>query len=152
LTLTLNSAIIKSMKQCPRCKEITDNFAINKSRKDGLQVHCRKCVKEANAAYYKATPEKNPARVASTRMMRQKAKVYVRDYLLTHPCVDCGETDILVLEFDHVRGKKIKAVSTMIQQGLSTKTIQSEIDKCEVRCANDHRRVTAKRGEWWKAL
>mgnify|MGYP003298335202 CR=1 FL=1 len=124
----------------------------NASKKDGLQSVCRKCVKEMNKAYYKATPEKNPARTASKQRMILAAKNYVKEYLQNHACVDCGETDMLVLEFDHVRGTKTKAISNMIQGGLSTKTIQEEIDKCEVRCANDHRRVTAQRAGWWKTL
>lgn len=140
------------MKQCPSCGETTTNFAKNKAKKDGLQSLCRICVSEINRRYYRATPEKNPARVASKERMRSEAKEYIKAYLEAHPCIDCGNSDIIVLEFDHVRGKKIRAVGNMIQQGLSIKTIQNEIDKCEVRCANCHRRVTAQRGKWYKTL
>lgn len=65
------------------------------------------------------------------------------EHLKTHPCVDCAETDIVVLEYDHIRGKKDKDVAAMLG-GSSWPTIQKEIAKCVVRCANCHRRKTAK--------
>ena len=58
---------------------------------------------------------------------------------MTHPCVDCGEDNILILEFDHVRGKKTFGVCVMGNRIFTIETIQKEIDKCEVRCANCHR-------------
>ena len=67
------------------------------------------------------------------------------DYLAIHPCVDCGEMDIVVLEFDHIRGNKIMAVGHLIGKA-STKRLEEEMAKCVVRCANCHRRKTAK--EW----
>jgi excinuclease UvrABC ATPase subunit len=84
----------------------------------------------------------------------QKASKIAREtvalYLLEHPCVDCGETDIVVLEFDHVRGQKKNAISNMITTGLSVKRIMAEIKKCEVVCANDHRRRTARRAKHFR--
>ena len=35
-------------------------------------------------------------------------------YLSQHPCVDCGETDAHVLEFDHVKGKESNNISKMV--------------------------------------
>lgn len=72
-------------------------------------------------------------------------------YLSTHPCVDCGEGDPIVLEFDHVYGVKRLAVSHMIGS-FSWATIAEEIGKCEVRCANCHRRKTAAQFAWWAYL
>jgi hypothetical protein len=71
---------------------------------------------------------------------------------MTHPCIDCGESDPIVLEFDHREGeKKLAAVSTlMTQMKASLKTIKAEIVKCDVRCANCHRRKTAKERGWYK--
>lgn len=58
-------------------------------------------------------------------------------------CIDCGIDDLRVLEFDHVRGSKISAVSTMItRHSFSLADIDAEIGKCVVRCVNCHRRKT----------
>ena len=74
---------------------------------------------------------------------RRYNKEFLWDYKATHPCVDCGEDDPIVLDFDHVRGKKIANVSKLASY--SRKAILEELPKCEVRCANCHRRVTHQR-------
>ncbi|MEO8971312.1 MAG: hypothetical protein ABI406_06905, partial [Ktedonobacteraceae bacterium] len=72
-------------------------------------------------------------------------------YLLTHPCIDCGEKDIRLLEFDHVYGKKKTTISRLLTQNRSWPIIEAEITKCEVRCANCHRLKTFERdGDWWR--
>ena len=65
-------------------------------------------------------------------------------------CMDCGETNPIVLDFDHLKDKKYN-VSRMIHDGFSWAAIKKEIAKCEVVCANCHRirthnRLTAKTG------
>lgn len=134
------------MKKCTRCGTTSNNFGKNKTKKDGLQSTCKSCVKEINANYYKRTPEKNQARRATNERMRQDARRFVYDFLKKNPCVDCGENDVVVLEFDHVRGEKHKNISVMMQGGYSLVRIASEIEKCDVRCANCHRRITFQRG------
>ena len=64
------------------------------------------------------------------------------EYLKTHPCVDCGEHDPIVLEFDHVRGTKINCVSVGVKDSWSVEKLTEEINKCEVRCANCHKIMT----------
>jgi len=79
-----------------------------------------------------------------------KRMVYLVDYFRAHPCVDCGERDPLVLEFDHT-GEK----SFTIGHGLPDRnwqTILDEIAKCDVVCANCHRRRTARRGKFVRAI
>lgn len=63
---------------------------------------------------------------------------------MSHPCIDCGEQDVLVLQFDHVRGQKLQSISELVKAGYAWKAIEAEIAKCEVRCANCHARRTAK--------
>lgn len=72
---------------------------------------------------------------------------FIIEYLIMHPCVDCGETNPLVLQFDHVNDNKKLSISTMVSQRYSLKTIAKEIEKCEVRCANCHTIETMKRAK-----
>lgn len=75
----------------------------------------------------------------------------MRRYVHDHPCVDCGEPDWRVLEFDHRnRTMKQAAVSNLITQGASIERIQQEIAHCDVRCANCHRRRTITQLGWYK--
>lgn len=76
---------------------------------------------------------------------------YVYDYLKTHPCVDCGESDIIVLQFDHNDDvNKVGSISKLIRKRMSQASLVQEIQKCTVRCANCHTRRTAKQFNWSK--
>lgn len=137
-------------KFCPRCERdvpITE-FAPNKSKRDGLCAYCIPCRQEYNRSYYKRTPEKNPARVAAKKRGVAAARAYVDAHLAENVCVDCGEADPIVLDFDHVRGEKHLDISLMIARAYSIPKLEAEIAKCDVRCANCHRRVTAVRQGW----
>lgn len=59
-------------------------------------------------------------------------------------CVDCGEKNPIVLDFDHLKDKKYN-ISRMIHDGFSWKAIMKEVNKCEVVCANCHRLRTHNR-------
>ncbi|KUI11534.1 hypothetical protein AU193_19190 [Mycobacterium sp. GA-1285] len=122
--------------RCPRCRQ---------DRPDFNGTYCPDCRREYNRAYYRRTPEKNSSRREGKQKAIAGAKAYVLQYLLTHPCVDCGEEDTVVPEFDHVTGNKLRDVGSMARAGWNLAAIQAEIAKCEVRCANCHRRVTAHR-------
>lgn len=63
--------------------------------------------------------------------------------------MDCGEKDILVLEFDH-RANKYKEIGKMVTGRYSLLRIMKEVEKCDVRCANCHRRKTALQQGWHK--
>jgi hypothetical protein len=75
----------------------------------------------------------------------------VIEYLTGHPCIDCGEADPFVLEFDHVKGPKRRNICDIVSMGWSLATLEDEIAKCVVRCANCHRRKTAHQFKWFKS-
>lgn len=75
------------------------------------------------------------------------------NYLLSHPCVDCGEADPKVLDFDHREpADKTAAVSRMLSGTLSWSKVLNEISKCDVRCSNCHRRKTAHQLGWYVSI
>jgi hypothetical protein len=76
--------------------------------------------------------------------MRAARRNELLRYLSQHPCVDCGEADARVLEFDHVRGVKRAAISAMVRDIRPMDQIWAEVAKCDIRCANCHRRKTAR--------
>lgn len=72
------------------------------------------------------------------------------EYFRAHPCSDCGETDPLVLEFDHLRDKRFEVTNQFASR--NWQEILDEIAKCEVVCANCHRRRTARRAGYLRAV
>lgn len=132
---------------CQRCKEkekIPDTATTRSS-------YCRECKRLFDKECYKKNWNSIQHRKRKdARLRRQRTNEYILQYLLEHPCIDCGENDIVVLDFDHVRGVKIKSVSQILVDGSGNAKLQKEIDKCEVRCANCHRRKTAKQPGLWR--
>jgi hypothetical protein len=100
------------------------------------------------AYYHRDRLGRGERRRRNSATYRERNRIRVLDYLKTHPCVDCGEKDAVVLEFDHVRGVKLGDVSVLTRSAISWRRISAEIEKCEVRCANCHRSKTAKHLAW----
>ena len=85
-----------------------------------------------------------------SKLARDRTRTHINTHLKTNPCVDCGETDIIVLEFDHIgeAGTKHFIISDATRFGYGMKKLKDEIAKCEVRCANCHRKKTYERSDW----
>lgn len=140
-------------KICRRCQteKPIEEFR-KRGKKSGVQPYCKPCQKEYDRTYWQKTRAARLVhRPENDRKVRTRNTKYVWEYLKNHPCVECGESDPIVLEFDHLR-EKTKSVSDFVKQRASIKRIREEIDKCEVRCANCHRRKTAKDLNWYAAL
>lgn len=72
------------------------------------------------------------------------AREYVYDVLDNASCVACGEDDPIVLEFDHIdRRDKSASVSAILLKGCTLDDVKEEIAKCQILCANCHRKKTA---------
>lgn len=124
---------------CPKC---------NERPKLDHHSYCRSCKQEYDREYWHKNKKKH--RKARKERIR-KNKVWVYKYFESHPCTDCGESDPVVLEFDH-QGDKEHGISTMVGEAYALSTIKKEIAKCEVVCANCHRRRTAKQLNWYKYI
>jgi hypothetical protein len=103
------------------------------------EVKKRNC--ENTKRYYASLDKDRIAAIVARNEHKRQTNMYrICAYLSTRTCIDCGEGDVRVLEFDHVRGVKKASVS-----GLTSYTwhvIQEEIDKCEVVCSNCHKKRT----------
>lgn len=86
----------------------------------------------------------------SKRRSRPTQHDYLWSYLLSHPCVDCNETDPLTLQFDHIVDGKHDAVTDLLAR--TRAVLEAEIARCVVRCANCHARMTALRSRSWRAV
>lgn len=76
---------------------------------------------------------------ARNRKYKEKRK-WLAEYKKKKGCLDCGETDPVVLQFDHRSRKHKKFTISKVSYNYSLKTLQKEIKKCDVRCANCHAR------------
>jgi hypothetical protein len=78
----------------------------------------------------------------------------LRDYKASRGCADCGEMDPVVLELDHRDpSTKDRRVDKYGRTGvpwrnLSRKALAEELAKCDVVCANCHRRRSAVQMDW----
>lgn len=136
-------------KRCTRCGVVKGADQFHRRGKGGAGRHsaCKECTKAAARADYAANPSRRAKVAASNKHRKAENIAFLREHLRAHPCVDCGETDLAVLEFDHVRGEKTSEVSKLVK--LSLARIKSEVALCDVRCANCHRRKTVRECGWW---
>lgn len=132
------------MKTCTKCntdKPIED-FAMKRGKPTG---RCKSCNNEYFYKWYEKNKTTQSVRVMAQKKRRRKEiQQFLVEYFTSHPCVDCGMSNILVLEFDHVLGKK-REVSRLVAEGCSLQRLKEEIQLCEVRCCNCHRIKTLSR-------
>lgn len=140
-------------RRCGACCELkpSEAFAFANLRTGRLQSYCRAC----HAAYRRAHYARRQKRYVAQELAHQARRRVVNldrliVYLRTHPCVDCGEHDPRVLDLDHRDpGTKIHPVSMLMSRPWAI--VQREVAKCDVRCANCHRRRTALQFGWRRA-
>jgi hypothetical protein len=132
-------------RRCGRCRKPLPLAAFNRHG-DGYQWWCRECFRE----YFRARGDLHRKQSHEAQQRRRReARALLAKYLLAHPCVDCGEMDPVILEFDHL-GPKRGNVSFLAGGGLSAKALLREIATCEVVCANCHRQRTASSDGSWR--
>lgn len=141
------------IQKCYRCGELKPAGEFNWRRKEKGQrdSFCRPCRAEYHREHYAANRQRYIDQAFARKVeLALKRTNFLLEFFRSHPCVDCGESDPVVLEFDHLRDKRFG-----IGQALPYRNWQSildEIAKCDVVCANCHRRRTAKRRGSLRAL
>ena len=139
---------VEEKRRCSKCSQVKDasDFAFRNKAKGARHSYCLQCGRIfAKGHYSQHTGYYVQKARTRRRALMGEINEKLFEYLEQHPCVDCGESDPIVLEFDHVRGEKLYNVSAMSAMDLSWEAVLKEIGKCEVRCANCHRRKTSER-------
>ncbi len=121
-------------KICTKCSQEkdTEEFPWKNSLLGKRHAACKSCAAERSKKIYEGDQESQIERVRiNNQKYRENARDYARDYLSSHPCTECGETDPIALEFHHT-GDKDTDVSRLIGWGPPIDVIQNEISKCSV--------------------
>lgn len=132
-----------------------DVIRLSKEGKTYLQIMEILGCSKSTASYYSSNKQQENARQARKDYLplkkdnRKKGVIrnreYVYNFLKGKKCIDCGNEDTRVLEFDHVRGIKSGHISHAVKNAWNINRLQEEIEKCEIRCCNCHRIVTIER-------
>ncbi|HUP68642.1 MAG TPA: hypothetical protein VM142_02390 [Acidimicrobiales bacterium] len=140
------------MRRCGRCGETlsVEQFAWRRQAKNQRDNYCRPCRSDYKREHYQTNKARyiEAAARRGNRVAGERTR-WLIEFFRSHPCVDCGEADPVVLEFDHLRDKSFTIARSF--RYLKWSTIQNEIAKCDVVCANCHRRRTAARGGFLRA-
>ena len=140
------------MRTCTKCflQKPLEDFPWKNRLLGKRHSVCKECYAKRSNEWYQDNKEAHIENVRQNRIgYRDAARNYVMEYLSTHPCANCGETDPRVLEFHHV-GDKDMAITRMVTGGFSIARIEAEIRKCKVYCANCHRKVTIEERGWFR--
>jgi hypothetical protein len=136
----------EGLRRCGRCGETkpVSDFAWRRKALGQRHNMCRPCHSAYHHEHYSANKQRyvDQARERKQRLTVERTR-WLLNYFESNPCADCGECDPLVLEFDHRGDKEFNIGSVFPYRNWAS--ILAEIAKCDVVCANCHRRRTAGR-------
>lgn len=113
---------------------------MNRQKEYHKEYYQRPEVKEQVKKYRKEWNKKNREK---NRLFRKRYFVRLRNIIdqikQGQSCVECGEDDPCCLDFNHLEDKKFNIGSTN-RGNVGIDTLIREIEKCEILCANCHRK------------
>lgn len=99
---------------------------------------CKITRRASSISNHKENVRNGTVRLSSGATARQRAaQLWLCEHLQDHPCIDCGETNIIVLQFNQ-RDPAVKPryVSELVARGAALEDVQAAVAACVVRCAN----------------
>jgi hypothetical protein len=129
----------KGKRKCSKCgkTKALSSFQLGKrkGRKPSREGRCKVCISVIGKKKHKNH--------------NVEGRTFVFNYLKKHPCIECGESDVLMLEFDHRHSKKFD-ISNGVLKKVPMHILKAEIKKCDVRCSNHHSRKTHQEKNSWR--
>lgn len=129
--------MIETVPKCSRCRGHRDREA----------RLCSSCAQNRKA-YYASHKEQE---LSTTRRTEAARRAYVKEQKIGRPCAMCGmvagiDLPVECFDFDHLPGTE-KKFNLAVPCTRSKRTIDAEIAKCQVLCANDHAITTRLRAD-----
>lgn len=141
---------LKICTHCGKSKELSD-YSWKNQKKGWRHGFCKSCHSLYRKDHYAENKKKYLLKAREwNKKQTDFLRKFIYSYLSNHHCVDCGNKDIRVLDFDH-EGKKLMGIAQMIRNCHSIASVENEIKVCKVRCANCHRIKTFTKGNFWKS-
>lgn len=114
-----------------------------------LDKSCSKCkTRKPKTEFYGKTKKSGYCKSCQTEAQKFR-RLFIRNYLLSNQCVQCGENHPACLEFHHRdQNTKVFEVAKMIRYNTTIEKMLVEINKCDVLCCNCHKKITAKQLNW----
>ena len=126
----------KKCRICNKNKPINDfDWKIKNVRK---RNRCKRCWKIYRDKHY---VDNKQYYITKSREYKRKTRKWLNEFKEKLSCV-CGENHVSCLDFHHrCNMKKDISISTAVNKGWSQESIKKELKKCDVLCANCHRKL-----------
>jgi len=140
-------------KICTKChvSKSVEEFRTRDKIKGTTNAWCKACFSAYEKEKWKLCSKRRSGHIAHGKLRRTRNRQIIWDYLKSHSCMICGESDPIVLTFHHV-GLKQHNISELGGEGCSIKKLMKEISQCKVLCANCHLRQTSEDYSWHKDI
>lgn len=127
---------------CNKCKQNKNSseFSFRNTLKGIRHKICKTCKKDIDNNDYHTKPGRKQSIRKAMKNSVTKLRKYVEEYKKQKCCSKCGDKRHYVLDFHHTEDK-IFNISNGCQRGISEETLQKEMDKCILLCANCHREL-----------
>lgn len=126
---------------CNHCKRTLsiESFQF-KDKANGIRrTKCAECQNEYSRSHYINNKEYYLNR---NRQQKKRNRQTVREYKENSPCTDCkGNFPYYVMEFDH-REPELKSFNIGKTDWGNMRPINAELEKCDLVCANCHKKRT----------
>ena len=118
----------KICSSCGEERDVEQDFKWEYKDRGIRQSRCKYCQSELSKRHYHNNKQvyNERTRIIKKKILTENAS-HISAYLSTHPCVDCGQTDIRLLEFDHVHGQKSHGISNLFTSGFKKYVVRIAI-------------------------
>lgn len=128
-------------KRCCTCKEIKDieEFSCKNKKKGIRNSKCKSCHRKYVREHYANNKEMYTERnKRNTKIIKE----WFEDFKSTLSCVRCGEDHPATFDFHHRNpNDKELEIGNAVANRWTIPRIMKEIEKCDILCANCHRKL-----------